>query len=28
MGMGIGEVRIPAGEYILESTVSVTLTMH
>lgn len=28
MDMGIGEVRIPAGEYILESTVSVTLTMH
>ena len=28
MDMGIGEVRIPAGEYILESTVSVMLTMH
>lgn len=28
MELGIGEVRIPAGEYILESTVSVTLTMH
>ena len=28
MELGVGEVRIPAGEYILESTVSVTLTMH
>lgn len=28
MAMGIGEVRVPAGTYILDTTVAVTLSMH